>query len=140
RRRCAHGGRGARRRPAFEFDGLDRVRARLRPRGRGRLHRVRTRAAWPGSTGRTRGRSRSATRPNACWPATSRTPRWRRSATSRTGGRPASRQGSAPDHPKAWHAIAFVFARAVFLIDIVYGEEAFAEDEGLGLRPTAIPD
>ena len=36
---------------------------------------------------------------------------------------------------KAWHAIAFVLERAGFPVDIVYGEERFADDEDLGYGP-----
>jgi hypothetical protein len=36
---------------------------------------------------------------------------------------------------KAWHAIAFLLERAGFPVDIVYGEEAFADDEDWGYGP-----
>jgi hypothetical protein len=36
---------------------------------------------------------------------------------------------------KAWHAIAFLLERAAFPVDIVYGEEQFAEDEDWGYGP-----
>lgn len=36
---------------------------------------------------------------------------------------------------KAWHAIAFLLERAAFPVDIVYGEEAFTQDDDWGLGP-----
>ncbi len=36
---------------------------------------------------------------------------------------------------KAWHAIAFLLDRAGFPVDIVYGEEPFAEDDDWGYGP-----
>jgi Domain of unknown function (DUF1877) len=36
---------------------------------------------------------------------------------------------------KAWHAIAYLLERALFPVDIVYGEETLAEDEDWGYGP-----
>jgi Domain of unknown function (DUF1877) len=35
----------------------------------------------------------------------------------------------------AWHTIAFLLERATFPVDIVYGEEEFAEDQDWGYGP-----
>lgn len=44
-------------------------------------------------------------------------------------------QARSPSTHTAWHAIAFLLERATFPVDIVYGEEEFAEDEDWGYEP-----